>query len=117
MVKDAEFVFIAYGIVARICYSAAQALRKQGIKAGLLRPKTLFPFPKAPIEALARRKIPLGVVELSSGQMADDVDLTVKGAVPVYRYLTMGGETPTVGELIEAVKHDLAQRKKGGLYA
>ena len=117
MVDDAEFVFIAYGIVGRICYSAAQALRKQGIKAGLLRPKTLFPFPKLAIEAIARRNIPIGVVELSSGQMADDVDLAVKGGVPVYRYLTMGGETPTVGELIAAVKHDLTHSKKGGSHA
>ncbi|MDD3365820.1 MAG: 3-methyl-2-oxobutanoate dehydrogenase subunit VorB [Sphaerochaetaceae bacterium] len=113
-VADAEFVFVAYGIVARICHSVVQALRQQGIKAGLLRPKTVFPFPTAALGAIADRNIPLGVVELSNGQMANDVDLAVKGRVPVFRYLTMGGETPTVRELLTAVKCDLAESKKGG---
>ena len=108
MADDAEIVFVAYGIVARICHSAVHALREQGIKAALLRPKTVFPFPKNVVEDFAKRRIPLAVVELSSGQMADDVSLAATGNVEVFRYLTMGGETPTVAELVASVQRDMA---------
>ena len=119
LVEDAEIVFFAYGIVARICHSAVHALREKGIKAGLLRPKTLYPFPKEAVESLAQKGIPLIAVELSSGQMADDLELATKGKTPVLRYLTMGGETPTVSELVERVIEDVTKinttSKRGGI--
>lgn len=110
MAEDAQVMIIAYGIVARIAHSAIHALRGKGIKAGLFRPKTLFPFPKTAVEEIARKGIPLVVVELSSGQMADDIELAAKGLVPVLRYLTMGGETPTVSELVSRVEEDFVKR-------
>lgn len=113
-VEDAEIILVAYGIVARIAHSAVHMLREMGIRAGLLRPKALFPFPKQVIAEIAQRGVPLMVVELSSGQMADDVELAAKGAVPVMRHLTMGGETPTVSELVRRVSDDVRQLKAGG---
>jgi pyruvate/2-oxoacid:ferredoxin oxidoreductase alpha subunit len=82
------------------------------VKVGLLRPKTLFPLPKEIIESIARKGIPLVVVELSSGQMADDIELASKGMVPVSRYLTMGGETPTVAELVQRIEEDFVHGGK-----
>lgn len=117
MTDDADIVFVAYGISARICLSTLHVLRDQGIKAGLLRPKTLFPFPGKAVEALASRRIPLAVVELSSGQMAVDVELAARGRTSVFRYLTMGGETPTVAELAASVRRDVVDRPRGGDHA
>ena len=102
---DAEIMLVAYGVVARICHSAVYALREQGMRAGLLRLKTLYPFPKRLIETLAKQGMPFVVAELSNGQMADDVELATKGKSPVFRHLTMGGEVPTVRELTQAVAH------------
>lgn len=113
LADDAEMVFVAYGIAARIAHSAVHTLRERGIKVGLIRPKTLFPFPKAIIETMARKGVPLVVVELSSGQMADDIELASKGMVPVLRYLTMGGETPTVSELVTRIEEDFVDGSKG----
>ncbi len=103
-VADADIVLVAYGIVARICHSAVTELREQGYRIGLIRPKTLSPFPKTVIADLAQKRIPLLVVELSSGQMADDVELATKGLTTVYRHLTMGGETPTVDTLKKEIQ-------------
>lgn len=114
LTEDADLVFIAYGISARICLSTVHSLREKGVKVGLMRPKTLFPFPKERIQALAAQGKILAVVELSSGMMADDVELQVRGRTPVLRYLTMGGETPTVKELIANVERDLKARLGGG---
>ncbi len=101
---DAEIVFVAFGICARICFTAVQALRAQGVKAGLLRPKTLFPFPAARLEELAGTARRLGVVELSNGMMADDVELAVHAKIPVDRLNWMGGEVPTSQELVDWAK-------------
>jgi pyruvate/2-oxoacid:ferredoxin oxidoreductase alpha subunit len=105
--EDAEFIFIAFGISARVCLTAVQVLRKSGVRAGLLRPKTLFPFPSARISDLCSTARKIGVVELNEGQMADDVELAVHGMVPVLRYNWMGGEVPTTDELVERAGHDL----------
>ncbi|PKL11639.1 MAG: 3-methyl-2-oxobutanoate dehydrogenase subunit VorB, partial [Spirochaetae bacterium HGW-Spirochaetae-8] len=114
LTEDADLVFIAYGISARICLSTMHALREKGVKVGLMRPKTLFPFPKERIQTLAAQGKILAVVELSSGMMADDVELQVRGRTTVLRYLTMGGETPTVKELIANVERDLKTCSGGG---
>jgi pyruvate/2-oxoacid:ferredoxin oxidoreductase alpha subunit len=104
---DAEIVYIAYGISSRLCYSAVASLRKRGIKAGLLRPKTLYPFPSRRIKELSKQVSAFCVAELSNGQMADDVDIAVKGAVPVLRYNWMGGVVPEVDEIVERTQADL----------
>ncbi len=105
--EDADLVFIAYGISSRICLSTVHALRERGFRVGLMRLKTLFPFPKDEILQLAEKGKKLAVVELSSGMMADDVELATRGKTQVYRYLTMGGVTPTVKELVALVERDL----------
>ncbi len=91
--EDAEIILTAYGTVARICKSAVEILRSAGIKAGLLRPITLFPFPSAEIQKLARKEA-VGyflTVELSMGQMVEDVRLAVNGLKPVDFYGRTGG--------------------------
>jgi 2-oxoisovalerate ferredoxin oxidoreductase alpha subunit len=107
---DAEFAFIAYGISSRIAHTAVDELRDRGIKAGLLRLKTLYPFPKQRIaelaEDLAKRSGRIAVMELSDGQMSDDVDLTVARTVPVERYLWMGGVVPPVEEVVARAESD-----------
>ena len=97
---DAEYLFVAYGICARICHSALHELRRKGIKVGLLRPKTLFPFPSARLAELAPRLAKIVVAELSSGQMVRDVRLAVGGAAPVLLYNWMGGRIPTTDEIV-----------------
>ncbi|MDD3119053.1 MAG: 3-methyl-2-oxobutanoate dehydrogenase subunit VorB [Victivallales bacterium] len=95
---DAELVIIAYGIVSRLARTAVQRMRRDGLKVGLLRPRTLFPFPKTAIRALAAPQ--LLCIEMSNGQMVDDVKLTVNCGKPVHFYNRMGGNTPSVEEII-----------------
>ena len=99
MTDDAEIVLVAFGITARICKSAVNAARAAGIRAGLLRPITLWPFPKAAISAAADRAKALLSVEMSMGQMVDDVRLAVNGKKPVYFYGRTGGMIPSVEEV------------------
>lgn len=101
---DAKFVLMGYGIVSRMLRSAVQRLRKEGLKVGLLRPLTLFPFPKKQIRELAERGASFLVSEMSNGQMVDDVRLASGMKVPVYFYGRMGGNVPTTDELIEQTK-------------
>jgi 2-oxoisovalerate ferredoxin oxidoreductase alpha subunit len=101
--EDADILLVGYGIVARILHSAVEALRQEGVKAGLFRPITLWPFPsKSLVEAAAKVEKVL-VVELSNGQMVEDVRLTLNGTVPVEFYGRGGGNVPSVKELQEQV--------------
>ncbi len=109
--QEADFIFVAYGITARICMSAVDQLRSRGIQAGLLRPKTLYPFPVKQIRKLCSRNITLAAAELSNGMMADDVRLAAEGKVPVLHYGWLGGVIPTVDEITDRVVRDL---EKGG---
>ena len=101
--EDAEIVLIGYGIVARILKAVVEQARERGLRVGLLRPITLFPFPTAAIRALCRDAAIFGVVELSTGQMVEDVRLAVEGRRPVEFYGRSGGNVPTAEELIEFV--------------
>ncbi len=100
---DAEVLLVGYGIVSRVLLSTVEALRKQGIKAGLLRPITLWPFPKKALLEAASRVEKVLVVELSNGQMVEDVRLTLNGKVPVEFYGRVGGNVPSVQELQQQV--------------
>jgi 2-oxoisovalerate ferredoxin oxidoreductase alpha subunit len=104
---DADVVLLAFGISARICLTAQQQLRSQGIKAGLFRPKTLFPFPSKRIAELASQAEKFVVVELNSGMMAEDVERVAAGKCPVLRYNWFGGIIPSVEEIVERVKKDM----------
>lgn len=105
---DAEYLIVAYGICARICQSALHALRQRGIRVGLLRPKTLFPFPTARLAEIAPRLAKIVVAELSCGQLVRDVRLAVGGAVPVLLYNWMGGRIPTTDEIVRRLVADSA---------
>ncbi|MHB1958125.1 MAG: 3-methyl-2-oxobutanoate dehydrogenase subunit VorB [Acidobacteriaceae bacterium] len=101
--EDAEVLLVGYGIVARILHSAVEALRRQGVKAGLFRPITLWPYPsKALVKAAAHVEKVL-VVELSNGQMVEDVRLALNGKTPVEFYGRGGGNVPSVKEIQEQV--------------
>ncbi len=97
---DAEVITIGYGIVSRILKTAVDQAREMGIKAGLFRPITLWPFPDRQIDIIADWAKSFLVVELSNGQMVDDVRLAVNGRRPVNFYARGGGNVPTVDELL-----------------
>ena len=90
MTEDAEYVFVAFGCSSRICEAVVDQLREEGIKAGLLRPVTLFPFPAKKLQELAGQVKSMMTVELNLGQMVDDVKLSVNGACPVGFYGRQG---------------------------
>ncbi len=102
--EDADYLFVAYGTSARVCQKAVQLAREQGIKAGLLRPITLFPFPTKKINELADKVKMMLSVEMSAGQMVEDVLLSVNGKVPVYHFGRMGGIIPAPDEVVENLK-------------
>jgi pyruvate/2-oxoacid:ferredoxin oxidoreductase alpha subunit len=98
--EDADLVVVAYGVVSRIVYSAVDAARDAGLKVGLLRPITLWPFPSEPIARLTETAQRILAVELSTGQMVEDVRLAVDGRVPVHFYGRCGGMVPGGSELL-----------------
>ena len=109
---DAELLLIAYGTVGRICLSVMREARQQGIKVGLLRPQTLWPFPEPRLAALREQVRGILVAEMSAGQMLEDVERVVQGRVPVRFYGKMGGVIPMVDEILANVrKLDQEMRK------
>jgi 2-oxoglutarate ferredoxin oxidoreductase subunit alpha len=98
--EDADFVFVAFGLAARVCHKAVQLARDKGLKAGLLRPITLWPFPSKRIEELTKKTSLFLTVELNAGQMVQDVKLAVNGKTPVEFYGRMGGMIPTPDEIL-----------------
>ncbi len=103
---DAEYIFVAYGSVARICKASIDELRKEGIKAGLIRPITLYPYPTKTIAKYAKKRIvkKFVTVELSMGQMVEDVRLAVNGKKPVEFYGRAGGNVMMPGDLVKYIK-------------
>ncbi len=102
MTEDAEYLFVAFGCSARICEAVVDQLREAGVKAGLLRPVTLFPFPKKRLQELAKQVKSMMSIELNQGQMVDDVRLAVNGAIPVGFYGRQGGNIYTPDEIVDA---------------
>jgi 2-oxoglutarate ferredoxin oxidoreductase subunit alpha len=92
--RDAEVLVVAYGTSARVGQAVVRAARAEGIRAGLLRPITLWPYPAARLAALAGRLRSVVVLEMSSGQMLEDVERAVSGRVPVLFHGWMGGAMP-----------------------
>jgi 2-oxoglutarate ferredoxin oxidoreductase subunit alpha len=101
---DAEYLIVAYGTSARIGQKAVEMLRSEGIKIGLLRPITLYPFPTRAVAARASQLKSILSVELSAGQLVEDVRLAVNGAVPVSHFGRNGGIIHSPNEVVEAVK-------------
>lgn len=110
MTEDADIIIAAYGTTARIAKKSIKELRARGIKAGLLRPITLWPFPSEYFAKACGRAKCMLTVEMSCGQMVEDVRLAVNGRVPVDFYGRVGGMVPSWREIMEAAEKTL----KGG---
>ncbi len=104
---DAEYLFVAYGICSRICRSSIQMLRKKGVKAGMLRPKTLLPFPTRRIAELGKKARKTIVVELSNGQMFADVRLSLIGQEKPLLFNWVGGLVPSPEEIMERLEKEI----------
>jgi 2-oxoglutarate ferredoxin oxidoreductase subunit alpha len=102
--EDAEYLLVAYGTSARVCQKAVQICREEGMKVGLLRPITLYPFPSKRLKELASSVKFMLSVEMSAGQMVEDVMLSVSGKTAVGHYGRMGGVLPTPEEVVENLK-------------
>jgi 2-oxoglutarate ferredoxin oxidoreductase subunit alpha len=98
--EDAEVLLVAFGTVGRVCQTVVREAREQGIKVGLLRPITLWPFPAARINELAKQVKGMLVVEMNAGQMVDDVRMAVEGTCPVEFYGRMGGVFPLPDDIL-----------------
>lgn len=103
MTEDADYIIVAFGIVARIAKNAIKEARENGIKVGLIRPITLFPFPEKALAAAAEKAKAFLSVELNMGQMADDVKLAVKCKKPVYFYGRTGGVLMRPEDIVDAL--------------
>ena len=103
-VDNADIVVVAYGIAARIVSSAVDKARDEGIRAGWIRPVTLWPFPSGQISRAAEELRIFLTVELSNGQMVEDVKLAVAGKAPVVFYGRPGGGLPTVDEILDQIR-------------
>ena len=104
--EDADILLVGFGIVSRVLRSAVERARRQGLKIGLFRPISLWPYPSQTLAKLAEKVEKVLVVELSNGQMVEDVRLAVNGRVPVEFYGRVGGNVPSVEEIYQlATEH------------
>jgi len=111
MCEDADYIITAFGLVARICTKAAELAREKGIKVGVFRPISLFPFPYQQIYSYSNKIKGILDVEMNAGQMVEDVKLSVNGKVPVEFYGRMGGIVPAPDEILEALENYIAGGK------
>ncbi len=102
--EDAEIVIVAYGTSARVARTAIERAREDGLRVGLFRPITLWPFPSAALSAVAADRRAILVVEMSSGQMLEDVRLAIDGGFPIFFHGRTGGMVPTPGDVVEAAR-------------
>ena len=113
-VETADIVVIAYGVAARIVRSAVDKAREEGIKVGLIRPITLWPFPTEQISRAADELRIFLTVEMNCGQMLEDVKLAVAGKAPVLFYGRAGGGIPTVEQVLEKIKQLTTKKAVSG---
>jgi 2-oxoglutarate ferredoxin oxidoreductase subunit alpha len=105
-VEDADYLIVAFGSIARICLKAIEEARKEGIKIGLIRPITLWPFPYDAIREAAARVKGILCVELNAGQMIEDVRIAVSDRIPVKHFGRMGGIVPNPQEVLGALNKE-----------
>ena len=108
--EDAEYLVVAFGSIARICMKAIEDARKEGVKVGLIRPITLWPFPYDAIRQAARNVKGILCVEINAGQMIEDVRLAVSDSVPVTHFGRMGGIVPNPNEILDALRRDFIDK-------
>ncbi|MGC8779919.1 MAG: 3-methyl-2-oxobutanoate dehydrogenase subunit VorB [Anaerolineae bacterium] len=106
---DAEWLLVAFGTVGRTCKTVLREARQAGIRVGLYRPITLWPFPWPQLRELAGRMRGILVAEMNAGQMLEDVRLAVEGRCPVRFYGRMGGVMPLPDEILDALRHMVAE--------
>lgn len=102
--EDADYILVAFGSAARICQKAMEIARNQGIKVGIIRPITLWPFPYKQIDKYSDKVKGILTVEMNAGQMVEDVRLAVNGKVRVEHYGRLGGIVPAPNEIVTALK-------------
>ncbi len=107
---DADCMIVAFGSAARIAEKAIELAREEGIKVGLFRPITLWPFPEKQIKEMAQGKKGVLVAEINAGQMVEDVKLAINGAVPVKHFGRLGGIVPDPEEIVNALKTKIINR-------
>lgn len=105
--KDAEIVLVAYGTTSRIVKNSIETLREEGIKAGLIRPITVWPYPYKAFDEIPSTAKAILTVEMSTGQMLDDVKIANEGRLPIYFYGRTGGMVPTPNAVVEKAKEIL----------
>ncbi len=105
--EDAEYIIVSYGSAARICLKAMAILREKGHKVGLLRPITLFPFPEKRLFELSKQCKGMLSVEMSAGQMIEDVKIAVQCSIPVKHFSRYGGVIPSPSEIVEYMEQQL----------
>ncbi len=110
--KDAEYIIVAYGTMARICRSAIESLREEGIKVGMIRPITLWPYPEKAFRNLSKDLKEFLVCELSLGQMLDDVKIVVNGRHPISFFGRAGGMLPEPEDIENAIKKMIKEQGK-----
>ncbi len=108
----AEYIIVAFGSAARITEKAIELAKEQGIKVGLFRPITLWPFPEKQLQEAAVGKKGILVAEINAGQMVQDVRLAINGALPVEHFGRLGGIVPEPEEIVKALKTQLIQKEK-----
>lgn len=104
LTEDAEYIIAAFGTTARVAKSTAQMARKEGIKVGVIRPITVWPFPSASFKKAAEKVRGILTVEMNCGQMVEDVRLAVAGRVPVEFYGTTGGFVPEQKNILKKIR-------------
>lgn len=107
---DCDYLIVAFGSVARISQKAVEMARKEGIKIGILRPITLWPFPKDEVKRLGQKSKGVLVVEMNAGQMIEDVKLAVGNDIPVEHFGRLGGIVPSPDEILEAFKQKFTNK-------
>jgi len=111
-VEDAEYLLVAFGTCGRICRSAVQEARTRGVRVGLLRPVTLWPFPSRRLAQLSAQVKAMLVVEMNAGQMVDDVRLATGGACPVSLLGRVGGVIPLTDDIVPEIETMAGSQRK-----
>jgi 2-oxoglutarate ferredoxin oxidoreductase subunit alpha len=103
---DYRLLIVSYGTMSRVCRTAIDHLKEQGLEVGMIRPQTLFPFPEKAVFDAARKPGcgAAASIEMSMGQMVEDVERSVRGTVPVHWYGKCGGDVPTPEEIVEFIQ-------------
>jgi len=103
--EDADLLIVAFGLASRIAHKAVELARAEGIKVGLFRPITLYPFPYKQLDKISENIDSILVTELNAGQMLEDVRLAVEGKVPIQFYGRMGGMIPAPDDILEKIRN------------